>query len=126
MVFHALRVPYGIGLGNTQRQEKVKQQFVASSGGFRHASARCGEGNGPIGLLHQQAFMGESLKNACDRDVADGHSRGKILDPAGVLCFQDFLDGFHVVLGCFRGVIPSGLAELVGDWTHVGFPDLDL
>ena len=88
---------------------------MPSLGGLGHASAGCCEGNGPIRFLDQQPLFGEPCQNPCDCDVADGHSRGQILDPAGVLCLQDLLDGFNVVLGGLGGVIASGLAELVGD-----------
>lgn len=99
---------------------------MSSLGGLGHASARCSEGNGPIGLLLEQAFMGQSLEDPGDRDMADGHSRGQILDPADALNAKDLLDGFDIVLGGFRGVVTSGLAELVGDCTQLRFPDVDL
>ena len=114
-MFHALRVPYGVGLGNAECHEEFKQQFMASSGGFRHASASRGQCDGAVGLLGKKPLIGPSLQDPGDRHMADGHPLGEVLHPAGFLALQDLLDGLDVVLCGLRGVISSGLAELVGD-----------
>ena len=125
-MFHALGVSNGVGFGDSEGSQEFQQELMPSLGGLGHASTGCCQGDGAIGLLHQQPLLGEPRQNPCDGDVTDSHSGGQILDSAGALRLQDLLDGFHVVLGGFRGVITPGLAELIGDWTHLRFPNVDL